>query len=123
MIVVIDVGVNGMLGLFHWMLRETLNTPGGIVTLHVSEYEVPATPDSSPDILTNTGASTTEIGFAGKHKYKSLAIHSPGVTGPATGLGRSTKATREILWTPPTGRPVSSCLLSLSRLSMVKATL
>ena len=90
--------------------------------MHVSEYEVPATPDSSPDTLTITGASTTIIQQLYTFEL-AHAIHSPGVTGPATGLGRSTKATREILWTPPTGRPVSSCLLSLSRLSMVKATL
>ena len=90
--------------------------------MHVSEYEVPATPDPSPDALTITGGSTTiiQLFYTGEPTH---AMYSPGLTGPATGLGRSTKATREILWTPPTGRPVSSCLLSLSRLSMVKATL
>ena len=48
-----------MLGLFHWILGETSATPRGRVTLHVSEYEVPTSPDPSPD-TTTTGASTTE---------------------------------------------------------------
>ena len=48
-----------MLGLFHWILGETSATPRGRVTLHVSEYEVPTSPDLSPD-TTTTGASTTE---------------------------------------------------------------
>ena len=48
-----------MLGLFHWILGETPATPRGRVTLHVSEYEVPTSPDPSPD-TTTTGASTTE---------------------------------------------------------------
>ena len=48
-----------MLGLFHWILVETSATPRGRVTLHVSEYEVPTSPDPSPD-TTTTGASTTE---------------------------------------------------------------
>ena len=57
----VDAGVNGMLGFFHWILGETSATPRGSLTLHVSEYEVPATPDPSPNTLTNIGASTTEI--------------------------------------------------------------
>ena len=28
--------------------------------MHVSEYEVPTTPDPSPDTIISTGASTTE---------------------------------------------------------------
>ena len=48
-----------MLGLIHWILGETSATPRGRVTLHVSEYEVPTSPDPSPD-TTTTGASTTE---------------------------------------------------------------
>ena len=118
--VLFDAGVTSMLGLFHWMLG-VLNTPSCCFTLHVSEYEVPATLDPSPDTLTIPGASTTEV----YNSYNKniigmlLATNSPGVTGPTTGLGKSAKATREILWTPPTGRSVSSCLLSLSRLSMV----
>ena len=48
-----------MLGLFHWILGETPATPRGKVTLHVSEYEVPTSPDPSPD-TTTIGASTTE---------------------------------------------------------------
>ena len=44
-----------MLGLFHWILGETSATPRGRVTLHVSVYEVPTSPDT-----TTTGASTTE---------------------------------------------------------------
>ena len=103
-----------MLGLFHWILGETSATPRGSVTLHVSEYEVPTSPD-----ITTTGASTTEY----PEICEMLAVmYSPGLTGPTTGLGRSTRATREILWIPPTGRPVSSCVWS-SLLSVVKATL
>ena len=56
---VLDTGVIGVLGLFHWMLGETCYTPGGSLTMHVSEYEVPATANPSPDTLT-TGAATTE---------------------------------------------------------------
>ena len=104
----VDAGVNGMLGLFHWILGETRATPGGSLTLHVSEYEVPATPDPSPDTLNNMGLSTAKMCVK---MIFHLPMYSPGVTGPATGLGRSAKATREILWTPPSGRPVSSCLL------------
>ena len=48
-----------MLGLFHWILGETPATPRGRVTLHVSVYEVPTSPDTSPD-TTTTRASTTE---------------------------------------------------------------
>ena len=49
-----------MLDLFHWILGKYRATPGGSLTVHISEYEVPATPDSSPDTLTITGASTTK---------------------------------------------------------------
>ena len=48
-----------MLGLFHWILGETSATPRGRVTLHVSEYEVPTSPDPSPD-TTTIGTSTAE---------------------------------------------------------------
>ena len=48
---------DNMLNLFHWMLGEASCTPKGRITLHVSVYEVPTTPDPSPDIIT-TGAST-----------------------------------------------------------------
>ena len=57
---VIIAGVNGMLGLFHCMLGENRDTPKGTVTLHFRVYEVPATPDPSPDTLIATGALTTE---------------------------------------------------------------
>ena len=58
-----------MLGLFHWILGETPATPRGRVTLHVSEYEVPTSPDPSPD-TTTTGASTTEyLEEKCMHKY------------------------------------------------------
>ena len=109
-----------MLGLFHWILGETSATPRGRVTLHVSEYEVPTSPDLSPD-TTTTGASTTEYPESCETDTCSY-MYSPGVTGPTTGLGRSIRATREILWIPPTGRSVSSCVWS-SLLSVVKATL
>ena len=111
-----------MLGLFHWILGETSATPRGRMTLHVSEYEVPTSPDPSPD-TTTTGASTTEYPESCEIANRRFAtMYSPGVTGPTTGLGRSTRATREILWIPPTGRPASSCVWS-SLLSVVKATL
>ena len=61
-LVVTDVmiaGIYSMLGVFHCMLGKTWDTPGGGLTLHVSEYEVPATPDPSPDTLTITGETTT----------------------------------------------------------------
>ena len=108
-----------MLGLFHWILGGTPATPRGRVTLHVSEYEVPTSPDPSPD-TTTTGASTTEYPESCGNRV--ATVYSPGVTGPTTGLGRSNRATREILWIPPTGRPVSSCVWS-SLLSVVNATL
>ena len=96
---------NNMLGLFHWMLGEASCTPIGRMTLHVSVYEVPATPNPFPDIIT-TGASTTAaIGL--RDGIQVLCINIPGETGPARGLGRCTRATREILWIPPTGRLVS----------------
>ena len=93
-----------MLGLFHWILGETPATPGGRLTLHVSVYEVPTSPDT-----TTTGASTTD-------NTESCETHIAGfvLTGPTTGLGRSIRATREIPWIPPTGRPVSSCVWSSS---------
>ena len=109
-----------MLGLFHWILGETPATPRGRVTLHVSEYEVPTSPDPSPD-TTTTGASTTECPESCETDGR-IGCYLPGVTGPTTGLGRRIRATREILWIPPTGRPVSSCVWSLT-LSAVNATL
>ena len=55
---------NIMLGLFHWILGEASCTPIGKMTLHVSVYEVPVTPDPSPDIITHGGTSTAAaIGF------------------------------------------------------------
>ena len=104
---------SNMLGLFHWMLGEASCTPIGRMTQHVSVYEVPVTPDPSPDITTTSGTSTAaEIGF--RDGIQVLCIDIPGETGPARGLGRCTRATREILWIPSTGRPVSVWLLSLS---------
>ena len=97
-----------MLGLFHWILGETSATPRGRVTLHVSEYEVPTSPDPSPD-TTTTGASTTEYPKSCETHGK-IGCYLPGVTGPTTGLGRCIRATREILWIPPTGRPVRLCV-------------
>ena len=49
-----------MLGLFHWMLGEASCTPIGRLTLHVSVYEVPVTPDPSPD-TTTSGDSAAAI--------------------------------------------------------------
>ena len=109
-----------MLCLFHWILGETPATPRGSVTLHVSEYEVPTSPDPSPD-TTTTGASTTEYPESCEMQV-CYTMYLPRLTGPTTGLGRSNRATREILWIPPTGRPVSSYVWS-SLLSVVKATL
>ena len=51
---------NNMLGFFHWMLGEASCTPTGRLTLHVSVYEVPATPDPSPDTTTSGDSATTE---------------------------------------------------------------
>ena len=84
-----------MLGLFHWILGETSATPRGRVTLHVSEYEVPTSPDPSPG-TTTTGASTTEYPESCEVQV-CYAMCSPGLTGPTTGLGRPIRATREIL--------------------------
>ena len=52
---------SNMLGLFHWMLGEASCTPIGRMTLHVSVYEVPVTPDPSPDIITNGASTAAEI--------------------------------------------------------------
>ena len=55
---------NIMLGLFHWMLGEASCIPIGRMTLHVSVYEVPVTPDPSSNNITTSGASTAVvIGF------------------------------------------------------------
>ena len=48
-----------MLGVFHWMLGEAPCTPIGRMTLHVSVYEVPVTPDPSPDTTTSGDSATT----------------------------------------------------------------
>ena len=43
----------------HWILGGCDNsTPLGIVTVHVSKYEVPATLDPSPDTDTTGGVNT-----------------------------------------------------------------
>ena len=76
---------NIMLGLFHWILGEASCTPIGRLTLHVSVYEVPVTPDPSPDIITHGGASTAAvIGFRDGIQVSCTDI--PGETGPARGL-------------------------------------
>ena len=41
----------------HWISRESGSTPLGRLTLQLSEYEVPATPDPSPDTTTTRGAT------------------------------------------------------------------
>ena len=41
----------------HWISRESGSTPLGRLTLQLSVYEVPATPDPSPD-TTITGGAT-----------------------------------------------------------------
>ena len=43
----------------HWISRDTGSTPLGRLTLQLSVYEVPATPDPSPDTTTTTGGATT----------------------------------------------------------------
>ena len=45
----------------HWISRESGSTPLGTLTLHVSVYEVPTTPDPSPDTTTTGGATGTTI--------------------------------------------------------------
>ena len=73
---------DNMLGLFHWMLGEASCTPIGRLTLHVSVYEVPVTPDPSPDTTTSGGASTAaENGL--RDGIQVLCIDIPGETGPA----------------------------------------
>ena len=96
---------DNMLGLFHWMLGEAFCTSIGRLTLHVSVYEVPVTPDPSHDTTTSGDSTAAEIGF--RDGIQVLCIDIPGETGQARGLGRCTRATREILWIPPTGTPVS----------------
>ena len=44
----------------HWISRESGSTPLGRLTLHVSVYEVPVTPDPSPD-TTHPNADTPMI--------------------------------------------------------------
>ena len=41
----------------HWISRESGSTPLGRLTLQLSVYEVPATPDPSPDTTTTGGAT------------------------------------------------------------------
>ena len=43
----------------HWISRESGSTPLGRLTLHVSVYEVPVTPDPSPDTTTSGDSATT----------------------------------------------------------------
>ena len=50
---------NIILGLFHWILGKASCTPIGRLTLHVSVYEVPVTPDPSPDTITSGDSATT----------------------------------------------------------------
>ena len=48
----------------HWISRESGSTPLGRLTLQLSVYEVPTTPDPSPDTTTTGGATTV-----GKNSY------------------------------------------------------
>ena len=41
----------------HWISRESGSTPLGRLTLQLSVYEVPTTPDPSPDTTTTGGAT------------------------------------------------------------------
>ena len=41
----------------HWISSESGSTPLGRLTLQLSVYEVPATPDPSPDTTTTDGAT------------------------------------------------------------------
>ena len=50
----------------HWISRESGSTPLGRLTLHVSVYEVPVTPDPSPDTTTSGDSATTVIDMARK---------------------------------------------------------
>ena len=50
----------------HWISRESGSTPLGRLTLHVSVYEVPVTPDPSPDTTTSGDSATTVIKIARK---------------------------------------------------------
>ena len=48
----------------HWISRESGSTPLGRLTLHVSVYEVPVTPDPSPDTTTSGDSATTVMNIA-----------------------------------------------------------
>ena len=74
LVFVIDDDEDNMLGLFHWMFGEASCTPIGRMTLHVSVYEVPVTPDPSPDTTTSGDSATTaiDISYQMQHSKKCL---------------------------------------------------
>ena len=75
----------------HWISRESGSTPLGILTLQLSVYEVPATPDPSPDTTTTGGATVAtmeENSYTFTLIRQPLIQNIPGSTGPATSLGR-----------------------------------
>ena len=64
----------------HWISRESGSTPLGRLTLQLSVYEVPATPDPSPDITTTGGATVATRALkcktlGGIHMQSTAAIH------------------------------------------------
>ena len=97
----------------HWISRESGSTPLGRLTLQLSVYEVPATPDPSPDTTTTGGATGATNGKEKLYIHINI-LNIPGSTGPATSLGRYARtlspcliATREMLCIPPAGRLLS----------------
>ena len=111
----------------HWIFGGCDNTtPLGRITVHVSVCKAPATPDLAPDTVTASGGTTTEIERLNHYGLMMMQwlYDIPGATGPTTGLDRLCIATREMLWIPPSGRPVSVCMYMLSLLrEMLKDTL
>ena len=111
----------------HWIFGGCDNTtPLGRITVHVSVCKAPATPDLAPDTVTASGGTTTEIERLNHYGLMMMQwlYDRPGATGPTTGLDRFCIATREMLWIPPSGRPVSVCMYMLSLLwEMLKDTL
>ena len=62
----------------HWISRESGSTPLGRLTLQLSVYEVPATPDPSPDITT-TGGTTggATVATMEENSYTFTLIRQP----------------------------------------------
>ena len=72
----------------HWISRESGSTPLGRLTLHVSVYEVPVTPDPSPDTTTSGDSATTAIDMARKYSTELNKINILEEIGLSVVLGK-----------------------------------